>query len=135
MLAWEQDERTRVIYENEHMISLSPFVPKDEFELRIYPKAHSSYIERSGSDVLEALADALRVTLAKLFKGLDDSPYSFYIHTAPAQGEKPNDHYHWHVEILPKPPTPRAGFELGTGVDVSMVDPDEVAQFLRDVAI
>ena len=39
-------------------------------------------------------------------------------------------HYHWHIEIIPKV-TVKAGFELGTGVEINVVDPDEAAKILR----
>jgi len=135
MLAWERDEKVRIIYENAHMVVLSPYVPRDEFELRIYPKIHSSYIQKSNAEELESLADALHNVLARLSHALNDPSYNFFIHTAPARDNMVHEHYHWHVEIYPKPPTPPAGFEMGTGVDVSVVDPDAVAEFLRETVI
>jgi len=135
MLAWERDEKVRIVYENAHMIVISPYVPRDEFEVRIYPKVHSSFVQKSSQEEITSLAEALRVTLKKIHISLSNPAYNFFLHTAPARDSKHHDHYHWHVEILPKPPTPHAGFEMGTGIDVSMVDPDEVATYLRDTSI
>jgi len=43
---------------------------------------------------------------------------------------KDYSYYHWHVEILPKLSID-AGFELGTGVQITIVEPEEAARFLR----
>jgi len=32
---------------------------------------------------------------------LDRPAYNFMIHTSPV-GEEINDHYHWHIEVIPK---------------------------------
>ena len=49
--------------------------------------------------------------------------------TAPVDGKK-YDHYHWHWEIFPKTAT-WAGFEIGTGIEISTIEPEKAAQFLR----
>jgi galactose-1-phosphate uridylyltransferase len=41
------------------------------------------------------------------------------------------DAYHWHLELIPKLST-AAGFELGTGMWINVVKPEESAAFLRD---
>jgi UDPglucose--hexose-1-phosphate uridylyltransferase len=131
MIAWEKEQKSRIIFENEHFIVISPYVPRSAFEIRIYPKIHSSYFEKIGPEEQGSFAEAFRITFDSLFRGLNDPAYNAFIHTSPAHDIHAHEHYHWHVEILPKPPTPPAGFELGTGVDVSVVDPDEAASYLR----
>jgi UDPglucose--hexose-1-phosphate uridylyltransferase len=77
-------------------------------------------------------AQALNSALRALHKGLDDPPFNFYIHTAPVQKDPliNYDYYHWHIEIVPKIKID-AGFELGTGLAVNTVDPDDAAALLR----
>ena len=133
MLAWEIKEKLRIVWENEHMVVLSPFVPRDAFELRIYPRVHSSYFEKLNPQEVQALAEALRMSLGKLYVGLGNPDYNFFIHTAPVKDLEEHGYYHWHIEIIPKTMHPPAGFELGTGVDVSEVNPDAVASYLRDI--
>lgn len=79
------------------------------------------------------LAECIRVVLKKLYKGLDDPPFNYYIQSAPCDGREHN-YYHWHLEILPRL-TKRAGFEYGTGTAINVVDPDKAAEFLRSVSI
>jgi UDPglucose--hexose-1-phosphate uridylyltransferase len=74
--------------------------------------------------------EALQKSLRKFEKNLNDPDYNFFIHTAPIKDKEKYDHYHWHVEVSPKF-TIAAGFELGTGVEINVVDPDVAAKLLR----
>ena len=56
--------------------------------------------------------------------------YNYVIHTSPI-GEEINEHYHWHIEMMPKL-TKVAGFEWGTGFYINPTPPEESARFLRD---
>jgi len=79
------------------------------------------------------LAESLQIALAKIYNGLNDPSYNFFIHTAPCDGRS-YDHYHWHLEILPKTSI-WAGFELGTGIEISTIRPEDAAEYLRSVKI
>ncbi len=131
MLELDREDGRRIIYENEEFVVLVPFASRVAFEMRIYPKAHHAYFERIKDDEKNLLADALKVALGKIKKGLNDPAYNFFIHTAPADG-KDYGHYHWHLEILPKTST-WAGFELGTGIQISTVEPEIAAEYLRKI--
>lgn len=131
ILEWERENNRRIIYENDKFIVVTPFAPRVSFETRIYPKEHKAYFERIKENEKMQLADAFRAALYKLFKGLNDPAYNFFLHTAPCDG-KNYDHYHWHFEILPKTAT-WAGFELGTGIEISVVQPEEAAKYLREI--
>jgi len=128
MIEWEKEER-RCIFQNEHFIVFSPFVPRVNFEIRVYPRKHESNFEEINPIERKYLAEALSQALYRLYRGLKDPAYNFFIHTAPCDG-KDYGYYHWHLEILPKTNT-WAGIELGTGVEVITVKPEEVAEFLR----
>jgi len=130
ILEWERKEKTRVIFENENFIAVCPFTSVVAFEVRIYPKLHSPYFERIEENEKISLAKALKFSLNKIYKALNDPPFNFFIHTAPAD-EQNHDHYHWHIEILPKV-TIWAGFELSTGIEISTVEPEQAAKLLRD---
>ncbi|MBU4030812.1 DUF4921 family protein [Patescibacteria group bacterium] len=129
MLDWDIRDGRRVVYENEKFVVLCPFASQVAFETRIYPKEHQSYFERITESEKKLFADALRTALSKIHKGLNDPAYNFYIHTAPS--DKANyDHYHWHLNIFPKTST-WAGFELGAGIEISTIEPEKAAEFLR----
>jgi UDPglucose--hexose-1-phosphate uridylyltransferase len=65
-----------------------------------------------------------------LDKVLDSPAYNYTIHTSPLT-EANNDHYHWHLEIMPKL-TKVAGFEWGTGFYINPTPPEDAARHLRD---
>ncbi|MCP6719923.1 MAG: DUF4921 family protein [Patescibacteria group bacterium] len=130
MIKWEQKGRSRVIYENRGSIAFAPFVSRAPFELRIFPKRHQPFFEDVSRSELKWVVEALQKSLLTLEKNLSDPDYNFFIHTSPILNKKRYKHYHWHIEILPKISI-AAGFELGTGIDINVVDPDEAAQLLR----
>lgn len=130
MIKWEKEEK-RSVFQNEHFIVYSPFVPRVNFELRIYPRKHESNFEKITDVERKYLAEALWQALFRLYKGLKDPAYNFFIHTAPCDG-KDYSYYHWHIEIFPKTNT-WAGIELGTGVEIISVKPEDVAKFLRRI--
>lgn len=129
MIEWDRKDGRRIIYENEKFVVLCPFSPQVSFEIRIYPKTHQSNFEQISGKEKGLFADALRAALYKIFQALKDPAYNFYIHTAPCDGAS-HDYYHWHVNIMPKTAI-WAGFELGTGVEISTIEPEVAAEFLR----
>jgi UDPglucose--hexose-1-phosphate uridylyltransferase len=129
MAEYEKEKRTRVIFENEHFIAFCPFASRVAFETWIMPKKHSPYFERINESEKLELGTVFHDTLGAIFKALNDPPYNFYIHTSPCDG-KDYPHYHWHIEILPHTST-WAGFELETGIEISTIQPEVAAEYLR----
>lgn len=132
MIKFELKERKRIVYENKEAVVFTPFVAKEPFELRIFPKKHNPCFASSSDKLITGIVDVLQVVLKKLEKHLGDPDYNFFIHTAPIGNEKNHSYYHWHIEILPKFSI-AAGFEIGTGIEITVVDPDEAARILRKV--
>jgi len=130
MIAWEKKEKIRLIYENEGAVVVAPFVSREPFEMRVYPKKHLPYFENTLDEDVQFMVDALQKSLRMLRSSLNDPDYNFFIHTAPIREKEKYKHYHWHIEILPKINI-SAGFELGTGVEINPVDPDIAAKLLR----
>ena len=130
MIDFEKKEKTRVIYENAGAIAFAPFFSKNAFEIRVFPKKHLPYFENTLDIDIDFVVEALQQALRKLKKNLKDPDYNFFIHAAPIQDKEQYKIYHWHIEVVPKTNI-NAGFELGTGVEVNEVDPDEAAKLLR----
>lgn len=136
MFDWEVEEKKRVIYENQYFVAFCPFVSKTPYEVRVFPKESHAHFEKMPEEQLIHLGDIMKTVLAKIAKALHDPDYNFFIHTAPL-GEMtvdPHEFYTWHVEIVPKMSLTGA-FELGSGVDVNVVDPDEAAKLLRETEV
>jgi UDPglucose--hexose-1-phosphate uridylyltransferase len=129
MNEWERKEKTRIVFENKEFLVVCPFVSKAAFEMIVSPKKHQPYFERVTYEEKKYLAEAMQAALHKLYKGLNNPAYNFYLHTAPCDG-KNYQFYHWHFTILPKTAI-MAGFELGTGIEISTIEPEAAAAFLR----
>jgi UDPglucose--hexose-1-phosphate uridylyltransferase len=131
MNEWECETQKRVIFENKECVAYCPFSSRASFEVWIVPKKHKPYFERMTAAEKVAVSEALRVALSKIYKALNNPAYNFYIHTSPCDG-KDYPHYHWHIEILPRTST-WAGFELSTGIEVSTIQPEVAAEYLRNI--
>lgn len=130
MIDWERKDKQRIIFENDDFIAFCPFISRLAFEVRIFPKNHSAYFETISAKSQRSFAEILQRSLYALYGTLDDPDYNFFIHAAPVK-DGPYDFYHWHLEILPKTAI-FAGFELGTGIEISTLEPEKAAEFLRD---
>lgn len=130
MIGEELKHKRRIIYQNQGAIAFAPFVSKEPFEIRIFPKKHLPYFENTLDHDLEHVVQALQKVLRKIKKNLKDADYNFFIHTAPIRDKEKYNPYHWHIEVRPKI-TIMAGFELGTGIEINAVDPDIAAKLLR----
>jgi UDPglucose--hexose-1-phosphate uridylyltransferase len=97
----------------------------------VVPKRDNPYFERMNDEEKLGAGEALREALRGLYEGLGNPDYNFYLHTAPCDG-KDYPHYRWHIEILPRTSI-WAGFELSTGMEVSTIEPEQAAEFLRGV--
>jgi UDPglucose--hexose-1-phosphate uridylyltransferase len=130
MIRQEVETGTRVILENEHFIALAPYAPRFPFETWLLPRQHSSCFENDPTPVYASLARLMRDFLGRLDAVLAHPSYNYVIHTSPV-GEEINEHYHWHIEMMPKL-TKVAGFEWGTGFYINPTPPEESARFLRE---
>jgi UDPglucose--hexose-1-phosphate uridylyltransferase len=130
MLDWDIKDKKRIIYENEKFVVLCPFAPQVSFEVRVYPKEHQPYFEKMNNQEKDFFADALQKALSVIYHRLEDPAYNFYFHTAPCDGGN-YENYHWHLNILPKISV-WAGFELGAGIEISTIEPEAAAEFLRN---
>lgn len=130
MINWEKKIKRRIVFENKGAIVFTPFVSREPFELRIFPKKHLPYFEETSESDLKFIVEALQKALSKIEKKLGNPNYNFFIHTAPTLAKENYKHYHWHIEIRPKISV-SAGIEVGTGIEITVVDPDEAAKTLR----
>lgn len=130
MLAYEKASKIRVITENKYAIAVAPYVSRTPYEVRIFPKRHMAYFERTERKTTESVATMLQLVLGRMKLRLRDPDYNFFIHSAPLKHQREYTHYHWHLEIIPKM-TALGGFELSTDVEINVVAPEDVARRLR----
>jgi UDPglucose--hexose-1-phosphate uridylyltransferase len=126
----ELESGDRVIMETDHFVVIAPYAARFPFETWVIPRKHASHFEASDGAVLPDLAHVMKTTMRKLDRVLEIPPYNCVLHTSPLQ-EGATDHYHWHLEIIPKL-TRVAGFEVGSGFYINPTPPEEAAKFLRE---
>jgi UDPglucose--hexose-1-phosphate uridylyltransferase len=140
LISQEQALGKRIIFQNEHFIALSPFASRFPFEVHLFPLRHSHDFTEMTREEEMALARSLKDILRRLKEVLENPPYNYILHTAPALHPRPGHpeywgtialDYHWHIEIVPRL-TEVAGFEWGTGFYINPVAPEEATLFLRD---
>jgi len=129
MIERETKDKLRIISQNKHFIVVVPFASRVSYEIRVYPLDHASRFEDLDKDLFPYLAESMKDALSRLNKTLNNPDYNFFIHTAPVKGGD-SSHYHWHIEILPRG-FRWAGLELGGGVEVVAVSPEEATKNLK----
>ncbi len=125
----EAEERVgyRIVESAEHAVTFAPYWSGTPYELMVVPRTHEAHLHTSRPQDLSGVGLAVRSALAALRERLGDIAYNVVFHAAPY---RTSALYHWHVHILPKLTTP-AGFELGTGVYINVVAPEQAAEELR----
>jgi UDPglucose--hexose-1-phosphate uridylyltransferase len=118
----------RLVWEDADSVAFAPFASRSPFELWIVPRRHDADFGRAGARDVAATAEALRQVLATLAAALDGPPYNLVLHTAPLR-EQVDATYHWHWEIHPRL-REIAGLELGTGLPVNPVSPEDAVEEL-----
>lgn len=120
--------RNRLVWEDADSVAFAPWASRSPFELWIVPRRHDADFGRATEPDIKATANALRHVLTTLAKTLDGPPYNLILHTAPLR-ERVDATYHWHWEIHPRL-RDIAGLELGTGLPVNPVSPEDAVEEL-----
>ncbi|MGE0796630.1 MAG: HIT domain-containing protein, partial [Acidimicrobiia bacterium] len=126
----EVESGHRTVLEDDGAVVVCPFWSGSPFELLVIPRAHEAHFQDAKPGDVVGVGRAIGSILRRVRDLLGDVAYNVVFHTAPHQHD---GEYHWHVHILPKLTT-RAGFELGTGVLVNIIPPEQAAQELNRIA-
>ncbi|MGV1047775.1 MAG: galactose-1-phosphate uridylyltransferase [Solirubrobacterales bacterium] len=123
VLVEEVRRRDRLVAIDDEAALICPWASRSPFELRVVPRREAASFERD-----ETGAAMIRTAMRVLAARFDGPPeLNLWIRTAP-RGAEP---FHWHVDIAPRL-TIKAGFELGTGVDINIYPPERAASDLRE---
>ena len=118
----------RLVWEDADNVAFAPYASRSSFEIWIVPRRHEADFGRATAPDVRATAEALRNVLGRLATALDGPPYNLVLHTAPLR-EQVDATYHWHWEIHPRL-REIAGLELGTGLPVNPVSPEDAVEEL-----
>jgi len=119
----------RTVARTEDFLAWCPFASRFSLEVWIAPRDHQSRFETSDDLLLEKLGRLLQRILRKIESHPRITAYNYYFHSTPFDSDR-DDHYHWHIEIIPRI-AKAAGVEWGTGVHINSVTPEQAAIELR----
>ncbi len=123
----EVANRGRLIFEDAASVCFAPYASRSPFEMWVVPRHHDADFARATDEQLISAAETLQKVL-RLTKVLGGPPYNLVLHTAPLR-DRVDETYHWHWEIHPRL-REIAGLELGTGLPVNPVSPEEAVEEL-----
>jgi UDPglucose--hexose-1-phosphate uridylyltransferase len=121
----EVRRRERVVAIDDEAVLLAPYASRLPFQLMIAPRRPRARFEDDGPLAAALVHDALS-RLRRRLGGVP--PLNLWVRTAPRGA----DHFCWRIDILPRL-THLAGLELGTGVYLCVVAPEQAAGELRAV--
>jgi UDPglucose--hexose-1-phosphate uridylyltransferase len=125
-----------LVERGEQFVAIKPFASRFEWEVHILPLRHQADFLESRAEALADFARVLRRTMARLDGVIGGAQYNFFLHAlprGPAFAEYAES-FHWHLEICPRTSIP-TGFELGSGLFVSTLSPEDAAARLRALVI
>ncbi|MBI1849365.1 MAG: DUF4931 domain-containing protein [Planctomycetes bacterium] len=133
LLDLETAAERRVLLSNEHFVAVLPYASHVPFETWILPREPQASFGSVPPSRLTSLAEMMKTVLLKLYVGLDNPDFNLTVNSC-ARGDEDEPYFMWHIAILPRLATP-AGFELGSGMSINTVMPEEAAEFLREVRV
>jgi UDPglucose--hexose-1-phosphate uridylyltransferase len=120
----EVRQRARIVAIDDEAVAMAPYASRVPFQLMIVPRRPRTRFEDDGPLGAALLHDVLN----RLRRRLGASPpLNLWVRTAPSGA----DHFCWRIDILPRL-THLAGLELGAGVNLCIVAPEQAAAELRE---
>jgi UDPglucose--hexose-1-phosphate uridylyltransferase len=123
----------RILDQNEHYVAFLPFAGHTPFETWIVPRLRQASFRSVPDDRFQSLASLLKVVLLKLYTGLENPAFNLTIDDVP-RGDEDKEYFLWHLRIVPRLTTP-AGFELGSGMSINAVLPEDATKFLNATSV
>lgn len=125
----ERIRSERILGLTESHIAFIQFASRSPYQVSVAPTSHQSRFEDVSDEEIEDLGLAVWRSLGALQNVLGPVPYNVVLRTSP-WGNHASEGYHWRLDIVPKLSI-MAGFELGTGVFINIVPPEEAAAELE----
>lgn len=113
----------REIYSDEHLFVVAPYASDSPYGAWFIPKRHVRTIGDLEQQEKLSLARALKMTLSKLDE--IDVSYNYFL-----QNALDLEAHHLILKLSPRPNV-WAGLELGTGIIINSVPPEEAARFYK----
>jgi UDPglucose--hexose-1-phosphate uridylyltransferase len=119
----EVRRRERVVAIDDEAVALCPFGARVPFHLQVVPRRPTARFSDDGplgARLLHDVLSRLGATLGAL------PPLNMWVRTAPRDAER----FCWRIEVMPRL-AQLAGLEIGTGVHLNVLAPEDAADRLR----
>jgi UDPglucose--hexose-1-phosphate uridylyltransferase len=133
IIEWELGQGKRIVEDGKNgVIAYCPFASRFPFQTEISPWPAQKSFSKSPPEVTAAVGGAFARALQRIKILLGDPPLNvfFHIETRPEPGEDEAAHQ-WRIEIVPRL-TNMAGLEIGAGMHINEVAPEEAAKKLGE---
>jgi len=114
----------RKIFADQYAVAFAPYASEFHYESWIFPKRHLDNITLLNANEIKSLAKILKRILTKM-QTLDLS-FNYFLHNAVSDKSQ-----HLYLKIQPRDSV-WAGVELGSGIVINSVPPEEAAEYLRN---
>ncbi len=140
MIAEEQKDGRRIIFESDHAIAFIPVCARYPYEVWVLPKHPVASVADLGPEPRRHFAKALK-TIAMKYDTLWNRPFPYLmtLRQAPTDGVSYPE-WHFHIQFYPALRSPGrlkylAGTEIGAGMFANDSLPEEKAKELKEVVI
>jgi UDPglucose--hexose-1-phosphate uridylyltransferase len=127
LLQEEVRRRERVVATDDEAVTLCPFGARVPFHLQVVPRRPAARFTDDGPLGARMLHEALS-RLGAVLGALP--PLNMWVRTAPRDAER----FWWRIEVMPRL-AQLAGLEIGTGVHLNVLAPEDAAERLRSASL
>jgi UDPglucose--hexose-1-phosphate uridylyltransferase len=123
----EVKRRERIVAIDDEAVAIAPFAARAPFHVLLAPRRPTARFADDGplgGRLLHQVLNRLGSAIGTL------PPLNMWVRTAPRDAA----HFCWRIEIMPRL-AQLAGLEIGTGVHLNVLAPEDAAQRLRDAAV
>jgi UDPglucose--hexose-1-phosphate uridylyltransferase len=123
----EVRRRERIVAIDDEAVAIAPFAARVPFHVLLAPRRPAARFADDGplgGRLLHQVLNRLGATLGTL------PPLNMWVRTAPRDAA----HFCWRIEIMPRL-AQLAGLEIGTGVHLNVLAPEDAARRLRDADV
>jgi UDPglucose--hexose-1-phosphate uridylyltransferase len=127
LLQEEVRRRERVVAIDDEAVALCPFGARVPFHLHVVPRRPAARFTDDGplgARMLHEAVSRLGAALGAL------PPLNMWVRTAPRDAER----FCWRIEVLPRL-AQLAGLEIGTGIHLNALAPEDAAERLRSASL
>ena len=115
--------RARLVAVDKEAVAICPYASRVPFQVQIAPRRPRARFEDDGPLGAALLLDVLR-RLEAVLGGVP--PFNLWVRTAPRGAGS----FCWRIDLVPRLAQP-AGLEMGAGVNLNIVPPEDAAEQLR----